>query len=119
MGKLQQAMKLATVAVAIQVPEHPDTERRPFSKAAYGSYIIALRQCLHCMQQNQSELVKISDDFATDEQCKRLIQLCPEAAEVLKQVLSMIQILSEHTDRVQQATKDSDALWQRIQLFPI
>ena len=68
-----------------------------------------------------SKLVNLNDEVATAtaEKCKRLLQLCPEAAGLVKQALSMIQSLSGQTDRVQQATKDSDALLQHIQLFPI
>lgn len=109
--KLEQAMQMALVALEIRAPEHPDTEA-PISEAAVGSYVFALRQYMHSMQ---SKLVKVNDEVATYEKCKRLLQLCPEGASLLKQVLSMSRCVSQLTDRVHQATKDIDLLWPRMQ----
>ena len=92
----KQAAELADVALAIRMPEHPATKRTPVSKAAYGSFVIALRKRLHSMQQTKSKLVKILGEVTTDTKCKRLLQLCPEAVGLLERVLFTAQRLSEN-----------------------
>ena len=110
--KLKLALEWAKVLLAMYVPEHPDAGRTTFSLAGYGSCVSAIRRIMHGYQ---SKLVHTNDEVATNEKCKRLLQICPEAAGLLKQVLSMTRSLSELTDRVQQAAKDIDVKWQPIQ----